>query len=781
MNRKALFIGSGTAIIILIVVALLVFFPNSQVDRRSLKIIDVNGECTVERSGKTLEASTDMPLQSGDTITVGSDGFARLMLDDDKFIYLHSDTLIDLIAEGNAEDSKTSVFIWRGSMMTEVKKKLSAASTYDVMTPNTTMSIRGTKTLTQVIEDAVTGHVETSNAVLEGQVKIKAVKVKADGTVVSVEKDLGAGEGNAFSSTKEELVSQEEMKSIADTGSSVSGVKIEIVTEEEAEVVFDVATFEESFLENIKNILVADAEAAAAGDEGISEEQIDLINSQLSEIMSAFDEIREASQSEISSAAETAENEPSSEPVPEFTWGTEPEPVYSDTVIPEPEDNTDTTPTTVITGDGDTNLVGLEVDEEAARLAEEERLAQEEADRLAEEERLAQEEADKLAKEEADRLAEEERLAQEEADRLAKEEADRLAEEERLAKEEADRLAEEERLAQEEEDRLAKEEADRLAEEERLAKEEADRLAEEERLAKEEADGEYPIEAPIVIPGGHKLIPVAEKPANCDEDGYEAYWQCSECEAMFSDADGKSPIDEPIVIPGGHKLTQVSGQPANCEEDGYEAYWQCSECEAMFSDADGEYPIEEPVVIPGGHIWGEPEWNWQGPESADATFTCERVPDHTETVEAYSIELQEDLCVEPDIDEDVAGKDVYMATVIHEGTEYTDYNEVPVQVIPEMAFPADGLYLCAEEDTTVEDLLAIAVSDFPVTYNGGEELDGSYIFEGDLLEYESTDPDLPSDSCEVTITFVPEKSNAFATVSETTRVHIITEEVVLDD
>jgi hypothetical protein len=208
----------------------------------------------------------------------------------------------------------------------------------------------------------------------------------------------------------------------------------------------------------------------------------------------------------------------------------------------------------------------------------------------------------------------------------------------------------------------------------------------------------------------------------------------------------------------------------------------------MFSDSDGKNPIEEPIVIPGGHIWGEPEWNWQGTESADATFTCERVPDHTETVEADSIELQEDLCVEPDIDEDVAGKDVYMATVIHEGTEYTDYNEVPVQIIPEMAFPADGLYLYAEEEMTVEELLAIAVSDFPVTYNGGEELDGSYIFEGDLLEYESTDPDLPSDSCEVTITFVPEQSNAVATVSETTQIHIIVEndsfydyEAVVDD
>ncbi|MEW7289557.1 PorP/SprF family type IX secretion system membrane protein [Aquimarina sp. 2304DJ70-9] len=161
---------------------------------------------------------------------------------------------------------------------------------------------------------------------------------------------------------------------------------------------------------------------------------------------------------------------------------------------------------------------------EAARLAEEQRLAAEaaEAARLAEEQRLAAEaaEAARLAEEqrlaaeaaEAARLAEEQRLAAEaaEAARLAEEqrlaaeaaEAARLAEEQRLAAEaaEAARLAEEQRLAAEaaeaarlaEEQRLAAEaaEAARLAEEQRLAAEaaEAARLAEEQRLAAEAAE-----------------------------------------------------------------------------------------------------------------------------------------------------------------------------------------------------------------------------------------------------------------------------------------------------
>ena len=141
---------------------------------------------------------------------------------------------------------------------------------------------------------------------------------------------------------------------------------------------------------------------------------------------------------------------------------------------------------------------------EAARLAEEQRLAAEmEAARLAEEQRLAAEaariaEEQRLAAEaEAARIAEEQRLAAEaEEQRLAAEaEVARIAEEKRLAEVEAARFAEEQRLAAEaeaariaEEQRLAEVEAARFAEEQRLAAEakaEAARLAEEKRLAAE--------------------------------------------------------------------------------------------------------------------------------------------------------------------------------------------------------------------------------------------------------------------------------------------------------
>ena len=262
-------------------------------ETRLIRVIELTGACIVERAGETLPAAADMALLSGDVIETPEGGSARILLDEDKFLFLDGATRVGITAEGNAADSRTMIWLEKGSMYTDVRQKLSEASVFEIFSANSAMSIRGTKTLTQVLEDAVTGAVQTSNAVLEGQVKIKAIKVKPDGTVVSVERDLGAGEGNSFKSNKEELVSQEEMLSIADSGAFDSGIKVEIVGEEE-EIEFDQMRFESSFLETIRAILISDIQAEA-GEEGLTQEQIDSINASLNEVMESLEEIAQNS------------------------------------------------------------------------------------------------------------------------------------------------------------------------------------------------------------------------------------------------------------------------------------------------------------------------------------------------------------------------------------------------------------------------------------------------------------------------------------------------------
>ena len=134
-----------------------------------------------------------------------------------------------------------------------------------------------------------------------------------------------------------------------------------------------------------------------------------------------------------------------------------------------------------------------------AQLAAEEAARKAEEDRIAEEKRLAEEEAARIAEEErlAAEQAEAERLAAEEAEEAARKEAELQAEIERLRAEEEAKKAEEERLVEEEAARKEAElraEVERIVSEEvtkrRLAREEEERLIAEEKAAKERLEAE---------------------------------------------------------------------------------------------------------------------------------------------------------------------------------------------------------------------------------------------------------------------------------------------------
>ena len=135
----------------------------------------------------------------------------------------------------------------------------------------------------------------------------------------------------------------------------------------------------------------------------------------------------------------------------------------------------------------------------------------------------------------------------------------------------------------------------------------------------------------------HSIEPVAEKPATCKEEGYEAHFKCSECDKLFSDADGQNEIETPVVIAKtdhswnngevttqptctaegvetftctvcgetktekidmiAHSIEPVAEKPATFEEDGYKAHFKCSKCGKLFSDENGETEISSPEPI----------------------------------------------------------------------------------------------------------------------------------------------------------------------------------------
>ena len=293
--KKWIWIICGIVATIGIAAALILIFVVGRNDYRSIKVFEIGGDVRVEREKDRLDAFENMSLKSGDILEVPDGGFVRLKLDDDKYVYLEAGTRIELYATGDEKNSKTRVFVERGSMLTEVRKKLTAKSSYDIVTPNTCLSIRGTKTMTEVIEDTATGDIKTNSAVIEGKVKLMAFRVDSDGKVVSAEKSLGEGESNSVSTAKDELVSKEEMESIVDFGETLKGEKVESLSEEEAGIRFDEADFKAAFLENLKKYL-SDNFMSLFDGSGLTSEKLESLSEGLNSLKGYLEKARDATE-----------------------------------------------------------------------------------------------------------------------------------------------------------------------------------------------------------------------------------------------------------------------------------------------------------------------------------------------------------------------------------------------------------------------------------------------------------------------------------------------------
>ena len=256
------------ALIIVGIIAGVVYSKRDKVEaQRTAKIIEVNGPCTVMREGALLNAVADMPLYSGDTFYSGIDASARIMIDDDKFLYLDPTTRINFTASGTPEETHTLIYVETGSMLTEVKEKLADGESFDIVTPNSFMEIHGTKTLTQVVSDPQ-GNITTSAAVLQGNVKFATVKL-SDGQIVYVQEDLIAGQSLGVETEVVDLVSAAELKQIVQTGQPSDGVILVLSTYDEAGIIKSDSDFSSDFLDNvIAVLLVSEQEDNANGISG---------------------------------------------------------------------------------------------------------------------------------------------------------------------------------------------------------------------------------------------------------------------------------------------------------------------------------------------------------------------------------------------------------------------------------------------------------------------------------------------------------------------------------
>mgnify|MGYP003290829239 CR=1 FL=1 len=173
LSLKAKIIAGAAATAVAAGTITLVLVLSSPDAFRLLKVFEMMGKSTVTRMNTgAMDAYVGMNLESGDVIEVGETSTMTLSLDSDKYLTLDPSTVLELIAEGTEQDSKTSVNLRSGGVLNEITEPLSDESSYSVNTPKATMAVRGTSFYVSVkmLDD---GSYITDVSVFHGKVEIQ--------------------------------------------------------------------------------------------------------------------------------------------------------------------------------------------------------------------------------------------------------------------------------------------------------------------------------------------------------------------------------------------------------------------------------------------------------------------------------------------------------------------------------------------------------------------------------------------------------------------------------
>lgn len=282
-------------------------------DNRKLSLIELDGVISIERGEKTLDGKLNMSLKSGDVIVTGENSNARIRIDDDKFLFLDASSRVLLSAGGTADSSETIVFVEKGAVMTEVKRKLNESSSFNVVTPNTSMAIHGTKTLTEVYED-ILGALKTSAAVIEGQVFFSSIQKSKQGTPSVVSVTVGVNEGFAVTTSRVDLLKAVDVKRIAEEGKTVDGQVAEKTTHEKQGSTLETPAFSKAFLTNCVSVLARSREEDIEEGfvaEDVTEEELNAAINILNDVIDGKVELPASIEEYIMSQAQPYYDQPS--------------------------------------------------------------------------------------------------------------------------------------------------------------------------------------------------------------------------------------------------------------------------------------------------------------------------------------------------------------------------------------------------------------------------------------------------------------------------------------
>lgn len=171
---KGKIIAAVAGVLVVAGVVVVVVAVTSPKDYRTIKIEELNGQTIISNaSNSSQDAYAGMNLKSGDVVTVQKDANMTLLLDMDKYMFADAGTKFTVEASGNSEKSntKTRIVLEEGSVLCRLDSKLGDGESFEVETPNSVMSVRGTIFKMTIYKDE-NGDNYVRVDVLEGSVKV---------------------------------------------------------------------------------------------------------------------------------------------------------------------------------------------------------------------------------------------------------------------------------------------------------------------------------------------------------------------------------------------------------------------------------------------------------------------------------------------------------------------------------------------------------------------------------------------------------------------------------
>ncbi len=188
-SKKPMIIGI-VAILVIVAVVLVIVLSKKKESYRIIQVNSVEGTASLTRNSETLDVVVPMNLISGDKVSVQQDSLLDLLADTDKHIVAKENTIFSISANGSEKSGNITIQLEKGDALFTIDNKLPDDSTFEVHTPNATISVRGTTF--EVLYDAAIRqtHVIVTEGVVNVATNIEEITLNAGEEVYVIDETI---------------------------------------------------------------------------------------------------------------------------------------------------------------------------------------------------------------------------------------------------------------------------------------------------------------------------------------------------------------------------------------------------------------------------------------------------------------------------------------------------------------------------------------------------------------------------------------------------------------